>query len=98
MPGGEGSRLRFTYTGGYFWEQLEPTDEGYPTARPDGAALVPDNLLIAWRLQCEFIWGQRDKLGLQIADKPAIDGAVAKIRLLDSVRELLVPFTRFTLT
>ncbi len=29
--------MRAIYTGGWFYETLEPTDEGYPTAQPGGA-------------------------------------------------------------
>lgn len=57
------SQMRFTYTGGYWWQQLEPTDEGYPAAQPAGSANLPNSLLEAWLIQCEIAWKMRDKLG-----------------------------------
>lgn len=94
------SRLRFTYTGGYWWELLEPTDGSYPTTQPANSTAVPDDLLLAWRLQCEHVWTQRDKLGLTIGDKPdnVYSGALAKIKLLDGVIEILGNYRRFALT
>ena len=100
MPGPDGSRLRFTYTGGYFFEALEPTDLGYPTATPGGSTAVPADLQLAWRLQCELVWKQRDKLGLNIAEKPneVFMGSLSRVALLDAVKEMLAPYRRFVLT
>lgn len=94
------SRLRFTFTGGWFWEQLEPADVGYPTAQPAGSTAVPDDVLLAWRLQCEQVWKQRDKLGLNLAEKPdnVFSGALARVALLDAVKETLRPHMRMTLS
>lgn len=51
-------RLRFTYSGGFWWEPLEPflpdgvtTTPGYPTTKPTGSALVPPDLFYAWAQQ-----------------------------------------------
>jgi hypothetical protein len=92
--------LRFTYSGGYHWEQLEPDDDGFPTALPEGATTLPDNLLLAWKLQCEWVWNKRDKLGLSIGEKPdnVFSGSLSKVVLLDGVKELLRPFMRHSST
>jgi hypothetical protein len=91
------ARIRATYTGGYFWEQLEPADDGYPTAAPSGSVALPAALLLAWRLQCEHVWSQRDKLGLQLAVKPDAVPPLSALRLLDVVVEQLRPFIRYSL-
>lgn len=100
MPGLDGSRLKFTYTGGYFFETLEPSAQGYPTATPSGSTALPDDLLLAWRLQCEHVWTQRDKLGLNIGEKQenTFMGALSRVKLLDGVIELLRPYVRYSLT
>jgi hypothetical protein len=61
------TQVRFTYTGGFFWEQLEPTDVGYPTAQPAGSTPLPHDLKLAWLLQCQDAWRRRDTLGADIA-------------------------------
>lgn len=94
------TRLQFTSTGGYWWEQLEPTDDGYPTSQPSGSFSLPDDLQLAWRLQCEWIWQRRDKLGLSIGDKPGniYSGSLSKIQLIDGVKEMLGDFIRHSIT
>lgn len=98
--GASTSRLKFTYTGGLWWEQLEPADQGYPTAQPTGSTAVPDDILLAWRLQCEFVWKQRDKLGLNIGEK--VDnvflGALSRIAIFEGVKEILRPHIRYAIT
>lgn len=101
-------RLRITYAGGYWWNQQEsdydppdtPTEENPDlSAKPTGATAIPDNLVLAWRLQCEHLWGQRDRLGLNVAkdqkDIPADAPTVAP--LLPSVQAMLYPFIRYSL-
>ncbi len=90
-------RLRITYTGGYFFETLEPTDMGYPTATPSGSFALPSDLLLAWKLQCEHVWGQRDKLGLAVGDKPTATPPLAQIELLPTVLATLSSFRRHAL-
>lgn len=60
------SQMRFTYTGGYWWEQAEPEDPVYPTPVPAGAPLLPDSVRLAWILQCRQVWRGIDKLGMDI--------------------------------
>lgn len=107
--GSSSTRLRFTYTGGYWWNQQEedytppvtPTEEDPDlSVLPEGATAVPADLLLAWRMQCEFIWTQRDKLGLNIGEKQdtVLLGALSRIKLLDGVAEQLRPYVRYALT
>ena len=88
-PGDYWSIVRFTYTGGYWWEMLEPDDDAYPSQNATNAAVLPDDLKQAWLLQCQSLWSQRDKLGLGITDKPEAQTAVAKIELIPLVKQLL---------
>jgi hypothetical protein len=102
QQGWQRGMMRITYTGGYWFEPLEPDDEGYPTDQPAGAALVPDDLRLAWLLQCEHIWRIGDKLGLAIGEKPeqqrAIrSGAGGVVELADEVRDKLSGFIRYQL-
>ncbi len=90
-------RLRITYTGGYFFETLEPADMGYPTATPSGSYALPNDLLLAWKLQCEHVWGQRDKLGLAVGDKPTATPPLAQIQLLPAVEATLSNYRRHSL-
>ncbi len=99
-PGDAGpyyAQLRFTYTGGYFWETLEPDDAAYPTALPAGATAIPDDLYQAWLLQCRHIWSTMDKVGTDILK----DGKSASIRFPEefapTVQKTISQFTRYTL-
>jgi len=98
-PLAEGGQIRVTYTGGYFWDTKEPTEAGYPTATPAGAATIPDNVVTAWHLQCEALWRAKDKLGTKIKDEPEAGGSVlTNIELIPAVRAMLAPFVRYALT
>ena len=92
-------QVRFTFTAGYFWEQLEPGDGGYPTA-PVGAALPPD-LKLAWLLQCEIVWKMRDKLGQQIGGEESKGGGptyqINDLDLAPQVKQMLQQFVRYNL-
>ena len=65
------------YNGGFFWNTLEPDDPNYPTQPPtditNNAAGIdpakfnlPDELKLAWLLQCKHVWTNTDKLGADI--------------------------------
>ena len=96
------AQVRFTYTGGYFWEQLEPADAGYPTAVPIGAALVPADLLESWLLQCEVTWKMRDKLGVGIVGGETKGRgplyAINDLDFIPFVKKNLGQFVRYNLT
>lgn len=64
------SQVRFTFTGGYWFETLEPDDENYPSAMPDGATPLPAELRLAWLLQCREVWNKIDKIGAGLVDVP----------------------------
>lgn len=96
----QGGQIRVTYTGGYHWETKEPADAGYPTAKPAGAASIPEAVVAAWQLQCEALWRAKDKLGTKIKDEPDSQGgpaALTNIELIPAVQAMLRPFVRYAL-
>ena len=99
QQGWQRGMMRVTYTGGYFIEELEPTDEHFPTAAPTGSTAMPDELLLAWQLQCEHAWTQRDKLGLALAEHPrahrGVLPALSALELLPDVQALLRSYIRY---
>lgn len=53
-------RVRITYTGGYWTETLEPTDNGYPSTMPSSATPLPADLKTAWLLATQNAWEHKD--------------------------------------
>jgi hypothetical protein len=92
------SRIRITYTGGFWFPILEPADAGYPDTAPAGAALLPAAVKSAWYLQCQHVWKRWDKLGAQIAQDPEKQSALGAVALIPLVREMLAPFRRMQMT
>lgn len=92
------AQLRFTYTGGYFYETKEPTDNGYPTSTPSGATLLPADVKEAWLRQCDHVWGNRDQLGVALMADPNKEAKIQSIALTDDVKELLQGHVRYALT
>lgn len=92
------AQVRFTYTGGFWWEQLEPTDNGYPASQPSGSNALPNDLKLAWLLQCELIWKMSDKLGTDIGEgKAGRDYELQTLALSPQVKTLLGQFVRYNL-
>jgi len=97
----DAGQIRVTYTGGYHWEVKEPTDAGYPTAVPAGAATIPADVLTAWHLQCQALWRASDKLGTGLAKEPDSQGgtsALTNIELIPAAKALLAGYVRYALT
>jgi len=90
-------QVRFTFTGGYFWEQLEPDDTAYPSQLPTGAAPLPSDLMNAWLLQCRHLWSLMDKVGTDLLK----DGAEKSLRFPDdfapTVENVLGDYVRYKL-
>ena len=83
------SEVRFTFTGGYFFEQLEPDDAAYPSALPAGATALPDDLKMAWLMQCREIWNKIDKIGGGLLDEPDKQTSVGELKLSPLVTQML---------
>lgn len=86
------SRLRLSSAGGYWWP-------GLSDAKPDGAVQVPDQLRLAWLLQCQALWLVRDDLGKAIAGSSggtALLGlSLVGYDLVPEVKALLASFIRY---
>lgn len=95
-PGTYLAQLRVTYTGGFWYETKEPTDNGYPTAQPAGSTLLPDELKLAWLQQTARVWELMDKLGTGIT-KQGGEGAanLGQVEMTPEVKQVLLSYRRF---
>jgi len=91
-------QLRIVWTGGYWFETLDQGDDGYPSAPPDGVALLPDEIKLAWLLQCGEVWNKMDKLGAGITREPDSLSKLGTLELSPLVKTMLQPHRRFQLT
>ena len=102
-------QVRATWSGGYWFEDKEPEEAGYPSARPavtdplalnNGGAVadLPDELRSAFMWQCEAMWAARDKLGIGLVDKPNAQSETAKVGLAPMVKMILAQFIRYQLS
>lgn len=92
MAGWRGSILRITYTGGYYFNVDEEVDLGCPA----GQVEVPADLRLAWLMQIEHLWSQRDKLGVGLASKPGEESKLPSVELLPLVKQILDGYRRFS--
>ena len=91
-------QVRVTYSGGYFFETKEPTDNGYPTTITAGATALPDDVQLAWLTQCMEVWNKIDKLGTGIIEKPNTAVLTDALQLSPMVKEILQGYVRYQLT
>lgn len=85
--------IRFTYTGGYWFEVLEPDDEGYPSTMPATATALPNGLRLAWLNHCRQVWNVWDKLGLGLVDKPSVQTIIGELDYSPAVKRTLGNYT-----
>lgn len=90
------SRVRLTCAGGYWWEGLDAN-----ATPPAGAAVVPDELRLAWLIQCQALWTVRDDLGIAIAgqnagQQPSL--TLPNYDLVPEVENTLRDFVRYSMT
>jgi hypothetical protein len=88
------SRIRVTYTGGYWFD----TTEDGSGVMPGTATALPAAVKTAWYLQCQHLWKRWDKLGAQIAQDPEGQTSLDKMELTPMVKQLLRPFQRMQIT
>ncbi len=88
------SHVRVTYTGGFFIETLEPSEEGYPSEAPEGATALPPDLLQAWLLQCQIIFERTRSLSTSGVKEKA-QAELGAMQLAEGVKEMVRPFIRF---
>jgi hypothetical protein len=96
------AQVRFTYTGGFWWEQKEPADNGYPTTQPAGSNALPNDLQLAFYLQCKSTWESFDKIGDKISEVGSgsqfVTGTLANLQLVPVVKQMLGQFIRWQIT
>ncbi len=98
-PGAYWSLVRFTYAGGYWWETAEPDDDVFPTPQTDGVSALPDDVRLAWLIQCKQLWSKQDKLGLGMIDKPDEQSKLNdELKLTPLVKQLLTNYVKLNLT
>lgn len=89
------SRVRITYTGGYWFD----TTEDGSGVKPGGATDLPKEVKLAWYLQCREVWNKIDRLGLSLVqgegDKTFVAQMLAGLELLPAVKEILGTYRRF---
>ncbi|MGA2750724.1 MAG: hypothetical protein ABSG59_18285 [Verrucomicrobiota bacterium] len=88
------NQIRITTTAGYFFEQLEPTDPGYPTAVPPTSFALPNDLFFAWILQCKRVWQEFDPLGERISESGSVQKEPADLELVPAVKAMLARYRR----
>jgi hypothetical protein len=91
MLGDWTTRVRVTYTGGYWYD----TSEAETTVIPVGATALPHDLKMAWALQARITWAGVDKLGNSIARGAQKMPELAPLDLV--VERLLGPHRRYVL-
>jgi hypothetical protein len=101
-------QVRVTWTGGYWWPTLEPSDPGAPGTLPaavqnSGALgmseyLLPDVIKQAWLLQCQYVWANRDKLGYGLVDEAGKAEKLSTLEVVPLVRTMIEPYRRYQLT
>lgn len=88
--GDRNGQVRFTYTGGYWWDTTED-DSG---TLPSGATALPDDLRLAWVLQSQHIWSRRDNLGIAVTQKPDERSKLSDLELVPQVKSILTAYIR----
>lgn len=91
------AQVRFTYTGGYFWNTVEPSEAGYPAALPTGATALPSDLRLAWLLQCKHVWQTMDPRGTQIVAEEKSKLSMGDLELIPQVKQMLSKYVRMNL-
>jgi hypothetical protein len=90
VQGSNEDLLRVTYDGGYWYDT---TSDGSGTL-PTGATQLPDDIKLAWLLQCQHIWAKRDNLGIQHGQAPDTRTTFTNLEFIPQVKELLNPYRR----
>lgn len=88
------AKLRITYTGGYWWETLESTEDGYPTTPPVGSAALPADLQLAWLLGCQRVFERARTMSLT-GIKDVTRAGVQLLNIDEELRSMIAPFIRF---
>lgn len=88
--GWNGSVVRFTFTGGYWWD----TTEDSSGTLPSGATALPADLQHAWLLQCAEVWSRRDNLGTGLVKAPSASAKLSEYDIIPAVAGVLRSYIR----
>jgi hypothetical protein len=98
VQGDHATRLRITYTGGYWYD----TTEDATGVQPVGSTALPAHVRAAWLLQCEKVWEVIDPLGTGIAkggsNVQLVGLSLAGLELIPGVKQMLMPEKRYAVT
>ncbi len=94
-----GEQFRLTYTGGYFVAD-DPPAEGDPEPMPEGATALPEDLALAWQLQCAHVFEAANYFGTAAIRTPnAVTGKMpplTQVEILPVVKATLDRYTRLS--
>ena len=93
FQGADGSTVKVTYTGGYWWETKEPLDNDYPSTKPSGATEIPADLLLAWASQCQRFLDESGSVNISAFDGK--ESPKANLTLLSGMHEILDRYVRY---
>jgi hypothetical protein len=97
--GGALAQAQITWTGGYWFETLDAEEAGYPGTIPEGATALPNDLLLAFFMQCEQVWLTHDKLGTEVVGGGAgsnfLNTRLSTIEIVPAVKEILRGYIRY---
>jgi len=92
------AHIRFTYTGGYWFDETEENNDTLPT----GATALPADVKLAWILQCRAVWQSIDKLGTDIlktgSSAAQAAASVSGLDLVSAVEKALQKHIRYAMT
>lgn len=92
------AQLRFTYTGGYWFDETEENTDTLPA----GATALPADLQFAWILQTRAAWQAVDKTGVDIvktgSSSAFVTGSLGGLELVPQVKQILDAYRRFQIT
>ena len=92
--GSHESLVKVTYIGGYWYDSTDLQDDTLPA----NATELPDDISLAWQLQCQHVWGARDKLGLSTISAPDTANKTDKLELIPDVKRILQSYIRYQMT
>jgi len=97
-PGPYYALVKFTTTGGYWIDTSDLRDGTLPT----GATALPDDLLLAWLLQCKKVWEVADPMGTKLVPSKEsvqlVGLSLAGLDLVPQVAALLGRHVRYQMT
>ncbi|MEN6642679.1 MAG: hypothetical protein ABFE08_09550 [Armatimonadia bacterium] len=97
--GGRRDLVRVSYSGGYWFETLDPNEDGYPSAKPAGATELPGALRGAFLVQCEQVWQTHDRLGTGNVGADAagqfLNTKLSTLELVPLVKSTVQRFVRY---